>query len=191
MRERLATLARIPKMSSMAIAALINEGVRQLRDDQAFVNIGVWHGYTLLAAMAGNPDRRCIGVDNFSTPPRGLNAIFRERFERHRGPRHELHEMGCEEYFARAHQGTIGFCLYDGNHAYEHQLAGLRVAEPMFGDDCLVLVDDTNTDQERHGTLDFLAHSANRYRILLDVATDCSRHPTFWNGIMLLQRQPS
>jgi hypothetical protein len=31
-----------------------------------FINVGVWHGFTLLSGMTGNPDKLCIGVDNFS-----------------------------------------------------------------------------------------------------------------------------
>ena len=68
-----------------------------------------------------------------------------ERFERFRGPTHEFHEMDYRDYFANVHgERPIGVYFYDGDHAYEHQLEGLRVAEPYFTDDCVVFVDDTN-----------------------------------------------
>ena len=55
----------------------------------AFVNAGVWHGYTLLAAMAGNPDAICVGIDDFSEFG-GPRDEFGARFEAARSPRHTL-----------------------------------------------------------------------------------------------------
>lgn len=66
MRRTLREACRVPRMSTFAIGAIINEAVAHMAPDHAFVNVGVWNGFTLLAGMAGNPDRRCIGVDNFS-----------------------------------------------------------------------------------------------------------------------------
>ena len=83
---------------------------------------------------------------------------------------------------------AIGFYLYDADHSYEHQLRNLRLAEPFFTDDCLVMIDDTNAEPVRRATLDFVAASGNRYETLLDVRTPRDRHPTYWNGAMLLRR---
>jgi hypothetical protein len=179
-------LYEMPRMSSHAIAAIINTGVRRMARESAFVNVGVWRGFSLLSGMAGNPDRTCIGVDNFSESGSPREA-FLERFERHRSARHEFCYMGYEEYFEAHHGGPIGFYLYDGNHAYEHQLRGLQVAERFFTDDCVVLVDDTNMPEAREGTLDFIDQSERDYAVLLDERTAENRHPTFWNGVMVLQ----
>lgn len=64
--NELAALCAMPRMSTFAIGALINHAVRELPRETAFLNIGIWCGFTLLAGMLGNPDKRCIGVDNFS-----------------------------------------------------------------------------------------------------------------------------
>ena len=53
---------------------------------------------------------------------------------------------------------------------------------------CLVLVDDTNWPQVREANLDFIKHSPFEYRMLLDVQTPRTGHPTFWNGVMLFER---
>src|SRR3954453_19391351 len=77
--------------------------------------------------------------------------------------------------------------MYDGDHSYEHQLEGLRVAEPFFAPGCLVLVDDTNREEPHRATLDFIASSERDYRLLLDCRTADSAHPTFWDGLMVLE----
>jgi Methyltransferase domain len=179
-------LCDIPRMSSLAVAAIINQGVRRMTPGSAFVNVGVWNGFSLLSGMAANPDTPCIGVDNFSERG-GPREAFLKRFERRRGPQHHFHYMDYEDYFANHHRGQIGLYLYDGDHAYEHQVRGLQIAEPFFSDDCVVIVDDTNMTDPREGTLDFIAESDRDYELLLDSRTAENGHPTFWNGIMVLQ----
>ena len=48
-------------------------------------------------------------------------------------------------------------------------------------------MDDTNWDEPREATLEFIRRSRRRYRLVLDVRTPYSGHPTWWNGLMLLQ----
>lgn len=56
----------VPRLSTLIIGMLIHEIVAQMPKDQCYVNVGVWHGYSLCAAFPGNPTKHCIGVDNFS-----------------------------------------------------------------------------------------------------------------------------
>src|SRR5262249_18260628 len=99
-----------------------------------------------------------------------------------------FHEMDYERYFAEVHRGPIGFYIYDGEHSYANQLKGLELAEPFFADGCVILVDDTNTEEPRRATLDFVAARPGRYRILFDRTTPANQHPTFWNGVMVLAK---
>lgn len=187
MRALLEPLHQTPSMCTFAIAAVINTIVGGLRPEAAYLNVGVWHGYSLIAGMLGNADKRIIGVDDFSAfgGPRDELAA---RFRRHRSRRHRFVEAHYQDYFARHHKGAIGFYFYDADHAYEHQLAGLQLAEPFLTEDALILVDDTNMEAPRQATLDFMARSRNRYAVIWDVATAYNRHPTAWNGVMLLRR---
>jgi hypothetical protein len=187
MKEKLRELCRIPRMSTLAFGAIINMAVQQLNHDDAFVNVGVWHGFTLLCGMAFNREKKCIGIDNFSEFG-GPREIFLKRFNYFKGPRQSFFEMDYQDYFSNIHSGYIGFYIYDGRHSYKDQLNGLRVAEPFFSDDCLILVDDTNWEEPRQATLDFIAGSSNSYRMLLDVKTRHNSHPTYWNGLMVFQR---
>ena len=187
MKSRLREICKIPKMSTFAIGAMINKGVSQMLDTQVFVNVGVWHGFTILSAMVNNPQKKCIGVDNFSEFG-GPRKAFTERFHKYKSARHYFYNMDYLEYFLNVHEEPIGFYVYDGNHRYEEQLKGLRVAEPFFAKNCIILIDDTNYDEARRGTIDFISYSANKYRILLDRTTSCNSHLTLWNGIMIFQR---
>jgi hypothetical protein len=180
-------LCRVPRMSTPAIGALINRGVAGMAPGEAFVNVGVWNGFTFLSGVSGNSCKLCIGVDNFSQFG-GPRNTFLARFERFKSPNHRFYDMDYREYFATVHRESIGFYVYDGEHSYQNQLDGLRIAEPFFGPNCLVLVDDTNDQEPRQATLDFICESSSRYKTVHDVTTRENQHPTWWNGVMLFRR---
>jgi hypothetical protein len=188
MNRRLGPLCNIPRMSTFAIGAIINHTVSCMPRGTSYVNVGVWNGFTLLSGMIENPDKQCIGIDNFSEYG-GPKEQFLRRFNEHKSANHQFYDMDYREYFAEVHSGEIGFYIYDGNHFYEHQLMGLKVAEPFFAKNCVILVDDTNDPGPRRGTLDFINQSGNKYEILLDAKTRANCHPTFWNGVMLLRKR--
>jgi hypothetical protein len=186
-RSRLRSLCCIPKMSTFAIGAIINQAVAQMSADQAFVNVGVWNGFTLLSGLAVNPHQHCVGIDNFSQFG-GPRDEFLTKFESHRGPRHEFHDLDYTDYFTHVHRGPIGVYIYDGEHSYANQLKGLQTAEPFFSENCIIVVDDTNWVEPWKATLDFISQSPHDYRILLDQTTCQNGHPSFWNGVLVLQR---
>lgn len=186
MKDILHEISEIPRMSTLAIGAMINRGVSQMPENEVFVNVGVWHGFTLLSGMIDNPQKKCIGVDNFSEFGNPRKA-FLERFNRYKSPKHRFYEMDYVDYFSDLHKDPIGFYLYDGNHSYGNQLKGLQTAEPFFSPNCIILIDDVNYHEPRQATKDFVSNSSHEYRILLDSPTYCNHHPTLWNGIMMLQ----
>jgi hypothetical protein len=186
-RDALKPICRVPRMSTPAVGALINHGVARMAPGESFVNVGVWHGFTLLSGMAGNRDRACVGIDNFSQFG-GPKAEFLARFERFRSPQHHFYDMDYRDYFATVHRGAIGFYLYDGEHSYTNQLEGLRAAEPFFAPNCVVMVDDTNTAEPRAATAEFVRTSRHRFETILDATTCDNQHPTWWNGVMLLRQ---
>lgn len=187
MKASLHEVCKIPKMSTFAIGAMINKGVSQMPDNEVFVNVGVWEGFTLLAGMVNNAQKKCTGVDNFSEFG-GPRRSFMKRFNKYKSQNHHFYEMDYIDYFSNVHKQPIGFYLYDGNHSYQNQLKGLQVAEPFFAENCIILIDDTNQEEPRRGTMDFISSSCHEYQILLDRTTYCDGHPTLWNGIIILQK---
>ncbi len=181
------TLCQIPKMSTLAIAAIIDKTVSMMPANGAFVNVGVWHGFTLLAGMMHNPDKICVGIDNFSEFG-GPKKEFLERFEQYRSDRHHFYEKDYRDYFLNDHEGSIGFYIYDGEHSYQNQLEGLKIAEPFFKSGTIILVDDTNWDEPYQATQDFIAGSSHHYEVLFDQKTAVKTHPTYWNGIVIFRQ---
>lgn len=186
--EKLSPLLSVRKMSTFATASMINRIVTNMPGNEAFVDVGVWNGYTLFAGMLGNEDKACVGIDNFSEFD-GPRDPFMERFFKLKSDNHTFHEMDYAKYFSSVHSGSIGFYIYDAAHDYDNQLKGLELAEPFFADDCFVLVDDTNWNEPHQATLDFIERSENEYEMLLDVKTARNCHPTFWNGLMIFRRR--
>lgn len=180
-------LIKIPKMSTLANGAIINRIVKQLPKDQAFVNVGVWNGFTFLAGMLNNPEKICIGIDNFSEFG-GPRDQFLARFNNMKSDNHFFYDMDYEKYFSEIHNKKIGFYIYDGSHTYENQLKGLQITEPYLAEDAIIMVDDTNEVEPRQATNDFMNTSKYRWETILDRRTCCNSHPTFWNGIMLIRR---
>jgi Methyltransferase domain len=189
-RRLLRRICGIPRMSTYAIAAIIDKAVAAMPEGAAFVNVGAWHGFTFLSGIANNPDRRCVCIDNFSQFG-GPREQFLARFQTFKSENHTFHEMDYEQYFATIHNGPIGCYIYDGEHSYRNQLRGLEVAEPFFTPGCVVLVDDTNDEEPRQATYDFVARRSGQYELLLDKRTCSNQHPTFWNGIIVLRRLPT
>lgn len=187
MKKMLLEICSIPKMSTLALGAIINKGIAQMEDHLAFVNVGVWNGFTFLCGLVNNTRKKCIGIDNFSEfgSPR---EEFLKKFSFYKSEFHHFYDMDYIDYFKQIHNSRIGFYLYDGAHDYKNQLKGLQLAEPFFAKNCIIMVDDTNFEHPRQATLDFISNSTNKYEIVLDARTYCNGHPTFWNGVMILQK---
>ena len=192
----------VPKMSTNSIGALISKAVKDMLANQCYVNVGVWHGFSLLAGMVGNPDKRCIGVDNFSIF-NGPRREFRERFLTARSDKHEFFDMDYKTYFEKYHKGDIGFYFYDAAHDYQNQFDGLKWAEPFLAEGAFVMVDDTDCIEPRNATLNFIKQSDFNYEIVIDVngkedQTELpsvdpdikfKASPLWWNGIIVLQKR--
>ena len=179
--------SKVPRMSTVAVGAIINQLVLNLPPSQVFLNVGVWNGFTFLSGLVNNPEKTCIGVDNFSQFG-GPRDAFLKRFNQYKSSQHYFHDADYVEYFAKIHREPIGFYLFDGPHTYEHQLRGMQLAEPFFANQCYILVDDTNGDEARQGTMTFIQQRSGKYRVLLDQRTSRNCHPTYWNGLILFQK---
>jgi len=187
MQARLAQICRGPRMSTFAIGAIINRAVEQMSEGHTYLNVGVANGFALLAGMARNPGKTCVGVDEFAQS-NAHRGGFLKRFERLRGANHAFYETDFRKYLAESHSQPLGVYVVDGRSTYEDQCDALKLAEPYFARGCLVLADDTNWPHVREANVDFLKASAFEYRTVLDVQTPRTGHPTFWNGIMLFER---
>jgi hypothetical protein len=184
-QRRLRPLCRIRRRSTFAIGAVINRGVSELPAQHAFVCLGVEEGFPLLAGMAGNRGKRCIGVDVFRR--RSTRYVCLDAFEQWKSPRHEFHEQDVRDYFAHTHQGPIGLLACIGPRTYRDQIDALRLAEPFMAPAGVMLIDRINAPDVRQAVDDFCNRSARVQHVLLDIRTPHSRHPTFGDGVLVLQ----
>src|SRR5262249_21124603 len=161
----------VPRLSTYPIGVIINRAVATMPPDTAFVNVGTWHGYSFFAGMAGNPERRCIGIDDFSmdlvpTDGDGRTGVL-GRFGRVRAPAHEFHDVDFHEYFASQHEGPIGFYAYDAPPGID----GFEAAERFFAPGCAVIVDDAFSEKTRADIDGFLDARPGQYEVIFDRPT--------------------
>jgi len=177
----------VPRMSTFAIGAIINHATSLMPAECAYVNIGTWAGYSLFCGMAGNDDKRCIGVDNFSEfttwNPRDIFYAYFNGTENH-----QFYEMDYQVYLKNIHKGEIGVYFYDGYHGEDDQFLGLACAEEFFSDKCIIIVDDYNGLCVQKGTERFIEQSSFRYETLFKKFTKSGNHPTYWAGIHVFQK---
>lgn len=166
--------------------ALLNVAASCLDDGEAYVEVGVFHGASLIAAMLGNEGERFVGIDSFGFRDASLETVEAnlarfglERPEILIGDAFELVPAG-------ALGGTrVGVWYYDAAHSYEAQLEGLRIAEPLLAPGALVIVDDTDWDDVDRALRDYLAAQPRARRILtIDGSTRGA--PQWWEGMQVL-----
>jgi hypothetical protein len=190
-RRRLREANRTCPAGSFAVGAIINRAVARLADGETFIALGVGEGFPLLAAICGNPDKPCIGVDLF---PENLNvdderrrAGFLSRFESLRTADQHLHDIDFREFFSQ-HDGVrkIGFCLIRANPC-DDPVDRLSACEQHLAENAVVLVENVNDPDVRNAALAFIRSSANQYRVLLDGRAPHHGELTFGNGLLLFQ----
>lgn len=184
-----------PRMSTIANGYIINRLVQNMPDSLVYLNIGTWCGFSFFSGIIGNPNKRCIGVGNFSfggavgsgDNPK-VKKIFDFQYQLFKTDKSLFFDLDYEEYFKNTHKDSIGVYFYDGEHTYEHQMKGLLVADRFIAPGGYVIVDDTNMPDPRNATLDFIQKMQGSYSLVFDVETPNNGHPTFWNGLMILRK---
>jgi len=166
--------------------ALLNLAAACLERDEAYVEIGVFHGASLIAAMLGNEGKRFVGVDSFAFRDASLEKVHANlaRFgltppEIVVGDAFELVPAGA------LRDVPIGIWYYDAAHSYEAQVQGLRIAEPLLVPGALVIVDDTDWDDVARAMDDYLAEQP-RARRILTLDGKSSGASQWWEGMQAL-----
>jgi predicted O-methyltransferase YrrM len=166
--------------------ALLNLAARCLGAGEAYVEVGVFHGASLIAAMLGNEGKRFVGIDSFEFRDASLEKV--EANLARYGL--ELPEIVVGDAFDLVPAGAledvvIGVWYYDASHSYEAQLEGLRIAEPHLAPGALVIVDDTDWDDVDRAMDDYVA-SQTRARRVLTIDGKSRGAPQWWEGMQVL-----
>jgi predicted O-methyltransferase YrrM len=166
--------------------ALLNLAASCLDGGEAYVEVGVFHGASLIAAMLGNEERHFVGIDSFAFRDASLEKV-EANLARYGLRRPEILVGDAFELVpSGALEGTsVGVWYYDASHAYEAQLEGLRIAEPLLARGALVIVDDTDWDDVARAMDDYLG-AQPRARLLLTIDGKTRGAPHWWEGMQVL-----
>ena len=171
--------------------ALLNLAASCLDPGEAYVEVGVFHGASLIAAMLGNRSNRFVGIDSFDFRDASLETVEQnlDRFGLSRP------ELLVGDVFELAREGklddvAVGAWYYDALHTYEAQLEGLRIAEPFLAPGALLIVDDTDWEQVGRAMDDYLAGQPRARRILTIEGKERG-YPHWWEGMQVLEWNPS
>jgi predicted O-methyltransferase YrrM len=166
--------------------ALVNLAASCLGEDEAYVEIGVFHGASLIAAMLGNEGKRFVGVDSF-----GFRDATRDKVEANLARYGlEVPELLVGDAFQIVPAGglgdaKVGVWYYDAAHSFEAQLEGLRIAEPLLVPGALVIVDDTDWDDVERAMDAYLGEQP-RARRVLTIEGKTRGAPQWWEGMQVL-----
>ena len=166
--------------------ALLNLAASCLDDGEVYVEIGVFHGASLIAAMLGNEGRRFVGIDSFAFRDASLEKV-EANLARYGLPTPEIIVGDAFDLVpSGALDGTsVGVWYYDAAHSYEAQLDGLRIAEPLLARGALVIVDDTDWEDVDRAMDDYLAEQPQARR-LLTIDGKSRGAPQWWEGMQVL-----
>jgi predicted O-methyltransferase YrrM len=178
-------LDQVENLASENVLALLNLAASCLDGAEAYVEIGVLHGASLIAATLGNEDKNIVGVDNFTLRDGSAERV-QENFARFDLRKPRLLEGDVFELVpGGALDGTpVGVWYYDASHSYEAQLEGLRIAEPLLARGALVIVDDTDWERVARAMDDY-ADAQPRARRVLTLDGKDRGSPQWWEGMQV------
>ena len=182
--QRVFQLKHVQKYSTYAVASIINWLVEKMNPQYCYLDVGVWHGFSLLAGAIGNPQKRCIGVDNFSQTD-GIDDLERniEPFENV-----EFFKMGYQKYLQQIHKQSIGVYHYDADHREDSQYYGLTLAKRFLREGSIIIVDDWSWLHVQTATRWFLKDNPEYHIIFEETYNKPIEECDLWNGICLIKK---
>jgi hypothetical protein len=168
----------------LAVRAVINRGVAHLEEREAFVAFGLGDGDALLAAIADNREKLCIGVQEHAAHE--LSDPFLRRFEELSTDDCHFIEQSFEACVARLADRPIGMCFVSAN-SREPVAQGLADCEPHLAENAYLLIDNANCEGTRRAAFEFLAASQNQYRVLMDARSAETCAVTWGRGLFVIQ----
>jgi predicted O-methyltransferase YrrM len=177
----------VPNLATENTLALLNLGASLLEPDEAYVEVGVYHGASLISSMLGNDGKRFVGIDRYEFRDASREKV-EANLERFGLPRPELMVGDAFELVpGGALDGTrVGLWYYDAAHDYDSQVEGLRMAEPLLAPGALMVVDDTDWERVESAMDDYVESQPRATRILT-IDGKSRGSPQWWEGMQVLR----
>lgn len=183
-------------MSSPKKLRLLNLAYGLLPPGEAWLEIGTFHGKSLIATLAGQPARPCYACDDFSQFGDHGNtlATLRANLAAHAlADRVNFFHGDFRRCLTEQHvYHPVGGYFFDGPHDYASQYDALRLVEPLLADEALVIVDDwrradDSGSEAKAASEDWMAKSGRRWRTLMELpARYNGDQAMWWNGLGVL-----
>jgi len=179
-------LDAIPGLAAEQNLALINLAVSCLDPGESYVEVGTLRGTSLVAAIRGNEDKDVLAIDSWQMSGGGRDVV-EANLARFGLPTPTLVEGDAFELLrGGALRGKrVGVYYWDAAHGYEEQLEGLGLVEPYLAERALLVVDDTDWEQVRRATADYLAGQP-RATLAFEAHGDGHGQPEWWKGVQVL-----
>jgi hypothetical protein len=175
------------------VQILLNILAARLPDNEAYLEIGILEGGTLLGALIDNFKVHAYACDKFAH--KGSREKFKENVSRHKSrlPKFTFFDTDCFELARRKRPFAfpIGVYFYDGDHSAEATRRGLVEFKRFFAKEVIIIIDDWNWDQVRKGGLEGIRELKPRTVCDLSILTDPSfvstplNYKYFFNGLGL------
>jgi predicted O-methyltransferase YrrM len=192
--EELADIARfgeileaVPGLAKPNNLALLNVAARCLGEGESYVEVGTYHGTSLISAMVCNQGD-FVAIDNWSMGD-GSREQLEANLERYglAGRPAILEGDAFETLRSGALEGRrVGVYYYDNGHEYDQQLDGMRLVEPYLASPSLLIVDDTDWERVERAVDDYLSQQPRASEIFRAEGKDRG-HPEWWEGTRVLR----
>jgi predicted O-methyltransferase YrrM len=191
----------ITGLSSKALTSLLQHLSVQLKEDECYLEVGVFQGLSLLSVSKAIESNRiqAYGIDNFSqfdTENKNFN-IVKSRAEKLSIKNYNIINLDFEDALLnlKEHIGEkkVGVYFVDGPHDYRSQLLCLEYAKDYLSENAVIVVDDCNYAHVRQATYDFLRLNKG-YRLVYQAYSETHPHQKnaktdkWWNGINVICR---
>jgi predicted O-methyltransferase YrrM len=176
-------LAAVPGLAQPNNLALLNVAARCRDEGEAYVEVGTFHGTSLIAAALGNGGP-FVALDNWSMGD-GSREQLEANLERF-GVTATIIDGDAFETLRAGIPGPVGVYYYDNGHAYEQQLEGLRLAEPYLASPALMIVDDTDWERVERAVDDYLTEQPRATEIFRADGEAAGR-PEWFEGVRVLR----
>jgi predicted O-methyltransferase YrrM len=180
-------LDAVPGLARANNLALLNAAASCLQLGESYVEVGTYHGTSLIAAMLDN-DAEFVAIDNWSLGDGSREQLDRNLARFGFAGRAETVEGDAFETLRsdRLAGRKLGVYYYDNGHEYEQQLDGMRLIEPYLLSPALVIVDDTDWERVEQAVEDYLAEQP-RATQLLRIDGKERGAPYWWEGMRVLR----
>jgi len=180
-------LDAVPGLARANNLALLNAAASCLEAGESYVEVGTYHGTSLIAAMLDN-DAECVAIDNWSLGDGSREQLDRNLARFGFAGRADIIEGDAFETLrsGRLAGRKIGVYYYDNGHEYEQQLDGMRLIEPYLLSPALVILDDTDWERVEQAVEDYLVQQP-RATQLLRIDGKERGAPHWWEGMRVLR----